>query len=159
MSLHIRSMTPADYPAVDAMMSSLHQLHVDARPDLYRAVAHIYPEEMFLEKIADPNMICLIAEADGSPAGLCFVEMRFRTCMQKMVSAYMDDLYVCPEHRRRGVATGIFREAERLARARGAVRLDLMVWAFNAEAIRFYESLGMTLQRAIYEMPLKEDNA
>ena len=32
-----------------------------------------------------------------------------------------------------------------------AVRVDLMVWEFNKEAIQLYEALGMTPQRYILE--------
>ena len=155
----IRPMRPEDYPAVDAMMSDLHSLHVAARPDLYAPAEHIYAREEYLRKLDDPAMICLLAEEDGAPAGLCFTEMRRRTCMRNIPSAYMDDLYVRPGSRRTGLATALFRAAEREARARGAVRLDLMVWSFNESALAFYRSLGMRPQRYILEMPLKEDNA
>lgn len=153
----IRPMRPEDFPAVSAMMDDLHALHVENRPDLYVPMSPIYPENVYLEKLADPATLCLLAEEDGAAAGLCFVEMRKRTCMRNIPSAYMDDLYVSPAFRRRGVATALFRRAEALAKEKGAVRLDLMVWGFNREALAFYESLGMTRQRYILELPLKED--
>ena len=155
----IRAMLPEDFPAVSAMMDDLHALHVAGRPDLYVPMSPIYPENVYLEKLADPAMLCLLAEVEGAPAGLCFVEMRRRTCMRNIPSAYVDDMYVTPAFRRQGVATALFREAEKQAREKGAVRLDLMVWNFNREALAFYESLGMKPQRYILELPLKEDDA
>ena len=157
--MRIRAMLPEDFPAVSAMMDDLHALHVAGRPDLYVPMSPIYPESVYLEKLNSPDMLCLIAEEDGAPAGLCFVEMRKRTGMRNIPSAYVDDMYVAPAFRRQGVATALFREAEKLAREKGAVRLDLMVWNFNREALAFYESLGMKPQRYILELPLKEDNA
>ena len=153
----IRPMLPEDFPAVSAMMDDLHALHVENRPDLYVPMSPIYPENVYLEKLHDPATLCLLAEIDGAAAGLCFVEMRKRTCMRNIPSAYVDDMYVSPAFRRRGVATALFRHAEALAKEKGAVRLDLMVWGFNREALSFYESLGMRPQRYILELPLKED--
>lgn len=153
----IRPMLPADYPAVDGMMAQLHRLHVEGRPDLYAPMQPVYAEAEYLRKLEDPAMICLMAEEDGAPAGLCFVQMRRRTCMRDVPSAYMDDLFVQPAYRHRGIAKALFRQAERIAREKGAVRLDLMVWAFNEEALRFYQSLGMRPQRYIYELPLTEE--
>ena len=157
--MRIRAMLPEDFPAVSAMMDDLHALHVAGRPDLYVPMSPIYPESVYLEKLNSPDMLCLIAEEEDAPAGLCFVEMRKRTCMRNIPSAYVDDMYVAPAFRRQGVATALFRQAEKLAKAKGAVRLDLMVWNFNREALAFYESLGMKPQRYILELPLKEDNA
>ena len=160
MAMRIRTMLPEDFPAVSAMMDDLHALHVAGRPDLYVPMSPIYPENVYLEKLDSPDMLCLLAEEDGAPAGLCFVEMRKRTCMRNIPSAYVDDMYVAPAFRRRGVATALFREAEALAKAKGAVRLDLMVWNFNENALAFYQSLGMKPQRYILELPLtKEEDA
>jgi len=69
-------------------------------------------------------------------------------------TAYMDDLFVCEEVRRQGIATKLFKDAEKKAVALGAKRLDLMVWDFNQSAIGFYKSLGMTEQRYIFEKEL-----
>ena len=55
------------------------------------------------------------------------------------------------EYRRRGIAKGLFEKMQFLAKQKGAVRVDLMVWEFNKEAIQLYEALGMTPQRYILE--------
>lgn len=44
--------------------------------------------------------------------------------------------------------------AEEEAKARGAKRLDLMLWAFNESAAGFYEEMGMKTQRYILEKAL-----
>jgi GNAT superfamily N-acetyltransferase len=52
------------------------------------------------------------------------------------------------------VATALFRAAEEAAKAGGALRLDLMVWDFNRDAMAFYQAMGMTPQRYILEKKL-----
>ena len=44
--------------------------------------------------------------------------------------------------------------AEKLAKEKGASRLDLMVWDFNHSTIDFYRAMGMTPQRYIFEKNL-----
>ena len=40
------------------------------------------------------------------------------------------------------------------ARAEGHTRLELNMWEFNREALRFYEAAGFTTYRRYMEMPL-----
>ena len=56
--------------------------------------------------------------------------------------AWIHDLYVKPEHRRRGVASMLMAEAERFARGEGAHLLRLGVLDGNERARRFYERHG-----------------
>lgn len=69
-------------------------------------------------------------------------------------TAYIDDIFVRKEYRRKGVAKALFAQLERRAKAQGAERMDLMVWDFNETALEFYKSLGMTIQRYILEKQL-----
>ena len=56
--------------------------------------------------------------------------------------AWIQDLYVAPPYRRRGVATLLMAEAERFARGKGALVLRLGVLDGNESARRFYEGHG-----------------
>ena len=71
-----------------------------------------------------------------------------------MKTAYVDELVVDERCRRRGIGKALFQEAERRARKLGAQRIDLMVWSFNENAIKAYDTYGMTPQRHIYEKHL-----
>ena len=69
----------------------------------------------------------------------------------ELPAAWMDELYVLEEHRRQGAAQALFVAAERAARDKGALRLDLLAWAFSAPALAFCRSLGMTILRRALE--------
>jgi len=56
--------------------------------------------------------------------------------------AWVQDIYVKPEHRCRGIATALMVEAERFARAHGARVLRLGVLNRNASAREFYAGRG-----------------
>ena len=66
----------------------------------------------------------------------------------------LDDIYVLPTHRRRGIAAKLFAEVESWAKEQGAIRLDLHTWDFNKGAIAMYEAMGMTPQRYVFEKKL-----
>lgn len=104
--------------------------------------------------IASEEMICILAEENGETAGICFVSLRQKMCMVERCTAYLEDLCVAVPFQHQGVGKALYQEAERLARKKGAVRMDLMVWSFNQSAIRFYESLGLRPQRYIFEKNL-----
>lgn len=40
------------------------------------------------------------------------------------------------------------------AKEKGAVRIDLMVWNFNEDALGFYKAMGMDVQRFVLEKQL-----
>lgn len=149
--MKIRNMELKDYQAVDFFMQELHKLHVEGAPDSFVSLEHPYSKEEFIQKVEDNQCISILAEEDMKILGICFVSMRERSGMVKKCIAYMDDLYVCMEARKRGIATALFKEAEELAKMKGAERMDLMVWNFNESASEFYKSMGMNVQRMILE--------
>ncbi len=88
----------------------------------------------------------LEAEA-GAGAGLvafalCFTN--FSTFLGKP-GLYLEDLYVQPAHRGRGIGKALLRRLGRLAAERGCGRFEWSVLDWNASAIRFYERMGATL--------------
>ena len=74
--LHIRSLTPEDYPLYDQWEADLHRMHVEARPDLFCPLEHPVPQEQYLEELNDCHELRLLPEADGAPAGMCSFTLR-----------------------------------------------------------------------------------
>lgn len=157
--MKIRNLLPEDYPAVDGIMNELHRLHTENRPDVYSPAEHIYSEEQFSEMFASENTFAIGAETEGELVGICFFDIRGKSPNAKkgIVSskkAFITDIAVAEKFRRRGAAKLLFKEAERIAKENGAVRIDLMVWSFNEPAIEFYKSMGMNIQRFVFEKEL-----
>ena len=152
--MQIRNMILDDYNEVDQLMAQVHQLHVNGRPDLYIDVEHIYSFDQFKEMVENEDMITILAEENDKVIGICMVSMRTRTCMVKRRTAYMEDLCVDEACRGKGIGKKLFLYAKDQAVKMGAERLDLMVWDFNENARKFYESMGMKPQRYIYETML-----
>jgi ribosomal-protein-alanine N-acetyltransferase len=89
-----------------------------------------------------PGAVTVLAEAEnhgaqGELAGFCITQLDQRT-------GYVVTLDVAPAWRRRGLAQRLMAEVESKLHSAGAVRMELHVFTGNAEAIRFYQSIGYT---------------
>lgn len=149
--MRIRKIKRKDYLAVEKLLMQLHQVHKQGRPELFVDVEHQYSPEYFSNLISNHEIISILAEIDCNVAGVCFASMLNKSGMVHMKTIYIDEIVVDVHHRREGIGRALFQEVERRAKKCGAKRLDLMVWSFNEDAIKFYESYGMTPQRYIYE--------
>jgi GNAT superfamily N-acetyltransferase len=83
----------------------------------------------------------VIAEFGGIPAGFALFFHNFSTFLG-LPGIYLEDLYVKPELRSRGIGTALLAFLARLAVERGCGRLEWAVLDWNEPAIRFYERLG-----------------
>ena len=58
---------------------------------------------------------------------------------------WLEDLFVYPEHRGRGVGRRLLAEVGAVARERGCGRLEWAVLDWNQSAIAFYQGMGATV--------------
>jgi GNAT superfamily N-acetyltransferase len=106
------------------------------------------------ECVADADMLrrslfednragAMMAEWDGAPAGFALYFYNFSTFLGRP-GIYLEDLFVRPAYRRKGVARGLFRALARKAVAENCGRFEWSVLDWNENAIRFYRELGAT---------------
>ena len=88
-----------------------------------------------------PRFHALVAELDGSPAGLALYFFTYSTWTSRN-GLYLEDLYVGPGSRRAGVARALMMRLREIAAEHGCGRFQWIVKRDNASAVRFYESLG-----------------
>lgn len=88
-----------------------------------------------------PSAEVIIAEADGAPVGFALFFTNFST-FRGCPGIYLEDLFVRPEHRGRGIGKALIAAVAKVAVDRGAGRLDWAVLGWNTPAIDFYRSLG-----------------
>jgi GNAT superfamily N-acetyltransferase len=91
-----------------------------------------------------PGPEVVIAEADGDPAGFALFFHNFSTFVGRR-GLYLEDLFVKPEWRGRGVGRRLLAHLARLAVDRRCGRLEWAVLDWNEPAIQFYRGLGATL--------------
>jgi len=90
---------------------------------------------------ARPYAEAVIAEEDGRPIGFALFFHTFSTFLARP-GIYLEDLFVLPDQRGRGVGRALLGHLAHLALERGCGRLEWAVLNWNHEAIRFYERLG-----------------
>ncbi|MDA8052195.1 MAG: GNAT family N-acetyltransferase [Rhodospirillales bacterium] len=83
----------------------------------------------------------LLAEAGGKAVGFALWYYTYSTFTGRP-GLYLEDIYVEPAHRGRGIGRAIFRHLAHRAEADGCTRLEWSVLDWNAPAQRFYAGLG-----------------
>ncbi len=90
---------------------------------------------------SSPRVFCDIAEWDAEPAGFALWFYNFSTFRGRH-GLYLEDLFVRPAHRGRGIGKALLAHLARRCAAEGLARMDWAVLDWNAAAIAFYDSLG-----------------
>lgn len=83
----------------------------------------------------------LIAFLDGVPAGFALFFHSFSTFLAKP-GIYLEDLFVKPEYRGKGIGKRLLVEVAKIAKKRDCGRLEWSVLNWNKPAIDFYKKLG-----------------
>lgn len=88
-----------------------------------------------------PPFECLLAEEWGEARGFALFFHNYSTWRGR-AGLYLEDLFVVPEHRGRGIGKRLLSALAHIAVTRDCARLEWAVLAWNEPAIRFYESVG-----------------
>lgn len=88
-----------------------------------------------------PFFECLIADYDGQPAGFALYYFNYSTWVGRP-GIYLEDLFVLPEFRRRGIGRALLKQVALNAVEKGCQRLQWEVLDWNTPAIDFYRELG-----------------
>lgn len=88
-----------------------------------------------------PAAEVLMARAGGEVAGFALFFPSYSTFLARP-GVYLEDLFVRPRWRGRGIGRRLLSRLAALVRQRNGGRLEWAVLTWNADAIRFYESLG-----------------
>jgi GNAT superfamily N-acetyltransferase len=90
---------------------------------------------------ADPVGFCHIAEADGQAAAIALWFRNFST-WDGVAGVYLEDLFVRPAFRRRGLARLMLATLARECVDNGYSRLSWAVLDWNVNAIALYDAVG-----------------
>jgi len=147
MPIHIQPATMTDLDVLVPLFDGYRQFYRQP-PDLARARAFL------AERIERSESLILLARDDDG-AGLGFTQLYPLFSSVRAVRTWLlNDLFVAPSARRRGVAGGLLRAAAEQARERGAASLSLSTALDNAPAQALYESLGWQRESGFCEYGL-----
>lgn len=148
----IRDATPADVPAIHAMVRELAEY--EKALDEARATQAQLHDALFGER---PAAFAHIAETpEGEPVGFALWFLNFST-WRGVHGIYLEDLYVRPGSRGHGHGKALLRELARICAERGYERLEWSVLDWNEPSIAFYRSLGALPQEEWTVFRLTDD--
>lgn len=143
MSLHLRAASAADIPLILTFIRGLaeyEKLTHEVEATEERLQATLFPAA------GRAAAECVLAFADEVPAGFALFFTNYSTFLAKP-GLYLEDLFVQPQLRGRGIGKALLLHLARLANIRGCGRMEWSVLDWNEPAIAFYESLGARRMR------------
>lgn len=137
-SLTIRPATSADVSLILQFIRGLAEYErltheVEATEDRLRST--LFPAD------THPAAECILGFWEGQPAGFALYFTNYSTFLGKS-GIYLEDLFVSPSLRGRGIGKALWLHLAKLANSRGCGRMEWAVLDWNQPAIDFYESLG-----------------
>ena len=136
MTRSIRSAVAADLPLIASLIRELAD---------YEKLAHEvhFDEAVLGEKLFGPRPYAevLIGEVDGESLGFALFFHNFST-FEGRPGIYLEDLFVRPGARGKGLGKALLAELARIALERGCARLEWWVLDWNEPSIGFYKALG-----------------
>lgn len=131
----MRPATAADAPAFGRLLHAFDAEYDEPTPSADEIAERAAP-------LIESGEVTVLFVGDG-PEG--FAELRFRPSLYTGgLDAYLEELYVVPERRGRGLGRALLEAAMDYARARGADRIDLNTSEDDVAARALYERTGFT---------------
>ena len=132
----IRPATPTDIPAIAKLIRDLAE---------YERLAHAvdFDEAKLREHLfgSRPYAEVLLAEDDEAVVGFALFFHNYSTFRGKP-GIYLEDLFVEPPHRGKGIGKALLKAVAKLAVERDCARVEWSVLNWNEPSIQFYKSLG-----------------
>jgi GNAT superfamily N-acetyltransferase len=136
MSLRLRPAGPDDAADIHRLICAL--ATYEREPDAVEVTPDVLRAQL---SAARPPFECVLAEEDGLVVGFALYFHNYSTWRGRP-GLYLEDLFVEPARRGRGIGRRLLVHLAQLAVDRGCARMEWVVLDWNAPAIAFYRSLG-----------------
>lgn len=144
----IRKIEKRDYEKIIKLVYQVHELHCKNRPDIYNDENPL-PKEDFENIINDKSTLNFLYEEDENVLGILMATKKqsnsIRIIKERNIY-FIEDIVVDNNHRRKGIGKTLYEYLVNLAKSNNIDSIELNVWSFNTDAIKFYESLGMSVK-------------
>lgn len=150
--LHIRRALAADVPEILALIRELAEY--ERMPHAVKATEADLLRDGFS---GTPRFFVEMAEWAGAPAGFALWFYNYST-WQGRPGVYLEDLFVRPAFRGRGIGKALLVQLAQAAVAEECGRFQWQVLDWNAPAIGFYETLGAKPLKEWITMRVSDDD-
>ncbi|MBE7683367.1 GNAT family N-acetyltransferase [Paenibacillus sp. P13VS] len=154
--IQIRKAVASDYPGVSLLMDELHQMHVEARPDVYRALQPRMEKQEFICLLETDKRYLYVAESvsTGDILGYGSAQLTLIQGVELLLDRkmlYINELVVGSDGRGQGTGKKLMHALIELGRELQADSVELTVSTFNTGAQAFYEQMGLAVRSSRME--------
>ena len=142
----IRKAKEEDFKQLHRLIMQVHKIHVEERRDMYKDVNPLNFEE-FKNELIDKKVV-----------GLCFSQIKKisnNKIMKDREILNIIDICVDKDERRKGIGKKLYSQVLQIGKGKNIDSIELMVWGFNKDAIKFYEKIGMNIKNLRFEQKIK----
>ena len=152
----IRKAEKRDIPGLMRLLHQVGAVHNGIRPDLFKANTTKYNEQELAVLLEEDDKPIFVYE-DGEVLGHAFcqiTEVKDHQLLQDAKTLYIDDICVDEATRGKHVGKALYEFVRDYAKSIGCYNITLNVWEGNDPAQRFYQSMGMQVQKTGMEIIL-----
>ena len=154
----VRKANKGDIKRIIELLHQVNMVHHVIRPDLFKPHTTKYNEQE-LESILNDASKPIFVFDDGEVLGYAFcqiTEVKDNQLLEDIKTLYIDDICVDEKARGKHVGKTLYEYVRDYAQSIGCNNITLNVWEGNEPALRFYQNMGMQVQKTTMEVILNK---
>lgn len=144
-----------DFLGIHNIFQEVHDHHLNGTINTFKDVDP-FTEEEFKEALKDKNTFLLVAKEKSNIIGFILatiVEKEGRHTKFKK-SLHINTIGTKKDSQNKGIGTSLINEIKKIAKENKCDNINLSVWSFNENAIKFYKHHGFQNQKINMEITL-----
>lgn len=153
----VRKANKGDIKRIIELLHQVNMVHHVIRPDLFKPHTTKYNEQELESMLNDASKPIFVFD-DGGVLGYAFcqiTEVKDNQLLEDIKTLYIDDICVDEKARGKHVGKTLYEYVRDYAQSIGCNNITLNVWEGNEPALRFYQNMGMQVQKTTMEVVLK----
>ena len=150
----IQKATKEDFLGIHKIFQEVHDHHLNGTINTFKDIDPFTKEE-FLESLKDKNTFLIIAkekEIEGFILATIIEKEGRHTKFKKTL--HINTIGTKKDSQNKGIGTLLINEIKRIAKENKCDNINLSVWSFNDNAIKFYKHIGFKNQKINMEITL-----
>ena len=150
----IRKARKEDIGRIIDLLHQVNMVHHEIRPDLFRPHTTKYDRQELENLLNVEEKPVFVFDSGNGVSGYAFcqiTEIKDDILLQDIKTLYIDDICVDESARGRHVGKALFEYVREYAKSIGCHNITLNVWEGNIPASRFYQNMGMKVQKTTME--------
>ena len=151
----IEKATKQDFKSTHAIFQEVHDHHLNGTVNTFKDIDP-FTEDEFNVALKDKNTFLLVAKEETKIIGFILatiIEREGRHTKFKK-TLHIDTIGTKKDFQNKGVGSALINEIKKVAKENKCDNINLSVWSFNDNAIKFYKHIGFQNQKINMEIIL-----